>query len=33
MCSVSIFVIGILTTSATILKAAKANPVNTLRNE
>ena len=33
MCSIFIFVIGILTTSATIFKAAKANPVNTLRNE
>jgi putative ABC transport system permease protein len=33
VCTIMIFIIGILTTSTTILKAAKANPVDTLRNE
>lgn len=33
LCAVTIFGIGILTTSITILTAAKANPVDTLRNE
>lgn len=33
MCASLIFFIGILTTSITILKAAKANPVQTLRND
>jgi len=33
ICAVIIFVIGIFTTSMTILKAAKANPVKTLRSE
>ncbi len=33
VCALVIFAIGILTTSLTILKAAKANPVNTLRSE
>jgi putative ABC transport system permease protein len=33
VCSLFIFGVGIFTTSATILKAARANPVNTLRNE
>lgn len=33
MCAILIFVIGILTTSTTILKAARSNPVHTLRNE
>jgi putative ABC transport system permease protein len=33
ICSLFIFGVGIFTTSATILKAARANPVNTLRNE
>lgn len=33
LCSAAIFVVGILTTSTTILKAAKANPVDTLRDE
>ena len=33
ICSLFIFGIGIFTTSATIFKAAMANPVNTLRNE
>jgi ABC-type antimicrobial peptide transport system permease subunit len=33
LCSLAIFAIGILTTSITILRAAKANPVETLRNE
>jgi putative ABC transport system permease protein len=33
MCTLFIFAVGILTTSSTIVKAAKANPVNTLRNE
>jgi putative ABC transport system permease protein len=32
-CAVFIFVVGILTTSSTILKAAKTNPVDTLRSE
>jgi putative ABC transport system permease protein len=32
-CALSIFFIGISATSTTILKAAKTNPVNTLRNE
>ena len=31
--SVCIFVVGIFTTSITILKAARANPVSTLRSE
>jgi ABC-type antimicrobial peptide transport system permease subunit len=33
LCSAVIFGIGIFTTSATILKAAKTNPVETLRSE
>jgi putative ABC transport system permease protein len=33
LCALAIFTIGILTTSITILQAAKANPVDTLRNE
>jgi ABC-type antimicrobial peptide transport system permease subunit len=33
ICALTIFVIGIFTTSYTILKAAQANPVNTLRSE
>jgi hypothetical protein len=33
LCAVVIFGIGILTTSATIFKAAKTNPVETLRSE
>ena len=33
ICSLFIFGVGIFTTSATIFKAAKANPVHTLRNE
>ena len=33
LCASVIFAIGISTTSATILSAAKANPVDTLRNE
>lgn len=33
MCALVIFGIGILTTSATIMKAAKSNPVDTLRTE
>ena len=33
VCSLFIFGVGIFTTSATIFKAARANPVNTLRNE
>jgi ABC-type antimicrobial peptide transport system permease subunit len=33
LCAFSIFGIGILTTSSTILKAAKTNPVDTLRSE
>ena len=33
ICAAIIFAIGIFTTSVTILKAAKANPVDTLRNE
>jgi ABC-type antimicrobial peptide transport system permease subunit len=32
-CATFIFIVGLLTTSSTILKAAKANPVDTLRNE
>ena len=32
-CTLVIVVVGIATTSTTILKAAKANPVDTLRNE
>jgi putative ABC transport system permease protein len=33
LCGVAVFAVGILTTSSTIFKAAKANPVDTLRNE
>jgi len=33
LCAATIFGIGIFTTSATILKAAKTNPVDTLRSE
>ena len=33
VCALAIFTIGISVTSATIIKAAKANPVNTLRSE
>jgi ABC-type antimicrobial peptide transport system permease subunit len=33
LCAILIFVIGILTTSSTILNAARSNPVNTLRSE
>jgi putative ABC transport system permease protein len=33
ICALSIFIIGISATSTTILKAAKTNPVNTLRSE
>jgi ABC-type antimicrobial peptide transport system permease subunit len=33
LCAIVIFCIGIFTTSVTILKAAKANPVDTLRSE
>ena len=33
LCAATIFGIGILTTSGTILKAAKTNPVDTLRSE
>ena len=33
LCAAAIFAIGIFTTSATILKAAKTNPVDTLRSE
>jgi ABC-type antimicrobial peptide transport system permease subunit len=33
VCALVIFVIGISTTSSTILRAAKANPVDSLRNE
>jgi len=33
LCAFTIFAIGIITTSLTILKAAKANPVDTLRTE
>jgi putative ABC transport system permease protein len=33
LCALAIFAIGIITTSITILRAAKANPVDTLRNE
>ncbi len=33
ICSLFIFAVGIFTTSATIFKAARANPVHTLRNE
>lgn len=32
-CTIFIFLVGIFTTSTTILRAAKANPVDTLRNE
>jgi putative ABC transport system permease protein len=32
-CAVSIFIIGISATTATIIRAAKMNPVNTLRSE
>jgi ABC-type antimicrobial peptide transport system permease subunit len=33
ICSLLIFAVGIFTTSTTIFKAARANPVDTLRNE
>lgn len=33
VCALLIFCVGILTTSTTIFRAAKANPVDTLRNE
>ncbi|HYF70165.1 MAG TPA: FtsX-like permease family protein [Ohtaekwangia sp.] len=33
VCAVGVFAMGMLTTSSTTLKAAKANPVDTLRNE
>lgn len=33
MCSLLIFIVGIATTGATIMKAAKSNPVDTLRDE
>jgi len=33
LCGLLIFIIGISTTSTTILQAAKSNPVNTLRDE
>jgi putative ABC transport system permease protein len=33
LCALGIFVMGILTTSSTILKAARSNPVDTLRSE
>lgn len=33
LCSLLIFIIGIVTTSSTILKAARLNPVDTLRDE
>jgi ABC-type antimicrobial peptide transport system permease subunit len=33
LCAIAIFAIGIATTSSTIFKAAKSNPVDTLRNE
>jgi putative ABC transport system permease protein len=33
LCGVAVFAVGILTTSSTIFKAARANPVDTLRNE
>ncbi len=33
LCGLSIFLIGISTTSGTILRAANANPVDTLRDE
>jgi ABC-type antimicrobial peptide transport system permease subunit len=33
LCAAAIFSVGILTTSSTILKAAKTNPVETLRSE
>jgi ABC-type antimicrobial peptide transport system permease subunit len=33
LCTLFIFSVGIFTTSTTIFKAAKANPVETLRNE
>jgi ABC-type antimicrobial peptide transport system permease subunit len=32
-CGVVVFAMGLLTTSATILRAARANPVDTLRSE
>jgi ABC-type antimicrobial peptide transport system permease subunit len=33
VCALVIFLIGLCTTSATILKAARSNPVKTLRSE
>jgi putative ABC transport system permease protein len=33
VCALVIFTIGLTVTSATIIKAAKANPVKTLRSE
>jgi ABC-type antimicrobial peptide transport system permease subunit len=33
LCSVAIFLIGISTTSSTIFRAARSNPVDTLRDE
>lgn len=33
LCALAIFIVGVLTTSSTILKAAQANPVKTLRSE
>jgi len=33
LCALAVFMIGILTTSSTIYKAAKTNPVKSLRNE
>lgn len=33
LCSLAIFVLGILTTSSTIIRAARSNPVKTLRSE
>jgi putative ABC transport system permease protein len=33
LCGLTVFLIGILTTSSTILKAARSNPVDTLRSE
>jgi ABC-type antimicrobial peptide transport system permease subunit len=33
VCATLIFIVGISTTSVTILQAARANPVDTLRNE
>ena len=32
-CAMFIFLVGIFTTSSTIVKAAKTNPVETLRSE